>query len=635
MNPIRLVVVCGVALALGCSGSDGAAGADGQGASVTAEPAGENCPKGGVKIQVASGTATHVCSGTNGTNGVNGVDGRNGTNGTNGANGTNGTNGANGINGINGIDGEGVVVTFEAEGENCPKGGLRIQVGDGTPAYVCNGTNGTNGIDGINGTNGTDGINGTDGVNGTDGTNGTDGVNGTNGTNGINGTNGTNGTNGQSAVATPEPKGDNCPAGGVKIQVGDADPVYVCNAVPAACSGNHAPTITGITVNPDPVAMGGTAAVTIVATDADDDVLTISIAGPGGTFAGGTDGVFTFTPQAGDQHLNYSVTVTDGCEVALASFTVDTLCQDGLCGGLKDGMFQSTTFWTTSGGATVSTSAPGNGNVGIGTVPAGVTTAALSQTLTVLPRTLRLRANFDSTSVCSPPDAFECMMMPMGPTPVLRTGDQVAFYGYGSGSGSWTTSSSCLGESAYGSGVVYSLGNAGGSQPNWTTSFDNALLEAVDDQTCPAIGTVLNGDMQGNFGWTPCGTGSGVIGYADDAGVPYVKVTKSPGYCEILCLSNWVSTPLPATMAHPAFKFDYRTEGVSSGGYNFIVLNNDETIDYRNYDSASWKSVTSCVGAGARGRADQIRISRGGGCGASDHIDLRNVRLEDDAVACP
>jgi len=89
------------------------------------------------------------------------------------------------------------------------------------------------------------------------------------------------------------------------------------------------------------------------------------------------------------------------------------------------------------------------------------------------------------------------------------------------------------------------------------------------------------------------------------------------------------------TMAHPAFKFDYRTSGTQSGGYNFIVLNNTQTVDYRNYDSPAWKSVTTCVAAATRGRAEQVRISRGGGCGAADYIDLRNVRLEDDAVACP
>ena len=196
----------------------------------------------------------------------------------------------------------------------------------------------------------------------------------------------------------------------------------------------------------------------------------------GGTFTGGTSGVFTFAPQAGDEHLNFTVTVTDGCQLALASFAVDTLCESGLCGGLKDGVFQNPAAWDTTGGAVVSPSAAGNGNPGIGTVPGGVAGAALSQTLTVLPKSLRLRGSFDAMSVCSPPNAPDCMMMPIGPTPVLRTGDQIAFYGYGTTTGTWTTSSSCLGESAYGTDVVYSLGDAGGSQTTcWCASRPRRL----------------------------------------------------------------------------------------------------------------------------------------------------------------
>lgn len=43
------------------------------------------------------------------------------------------------------------------------------------------------------------------------------------------GSTGKPGANGENVVMTPEPAGTNCPAGGVKLQVGDGPPTYVCN----------------------------------------------------------------------------------------------------------------------------------------------------------------------------------------------------------------------------------------------------------------------------------------------------------------------------------------------------------------------------------------------------------------------
>ena len=111
-------------LACGCSGPMGPAGApctvahdvpslgsdtitcgatsvvvsNGKSASVTPEPAGENCPTGGVKVQGASEQAIYVC---------------------------------------NGADGRSVTVQPEPAGPNCPNGGVKVQGPSGTAAYVC------------------------------------------------------------------------------------------------------------------------------------------------------------------------------------------------------------------------------------------------------------------------------------------------------------------------------------------------------------------------------------------------------------------------------------------------------------------------------------------------------------------
>jgi hypothetical protein len=619
-----------MAFALGCnSGATGAPGADGQSATVTAEPAGANCATGGIKVQVGTGTPTYVC------NGAAGADGRAAevTAEPAGANCATGgvkvqvgtgapTYVCNGSSGTAGADGKSTVVTLEPAGANCADGGLKIQVGSGTPAYVCNGE------DGAAGTPGTDGKSATV----------TPEPAGTNCAAGglrvqVGGgtpayvCNGKDGTDGESATVTTEPAGTNCAAGGLKVQVGSKTPAYVCNPVPAACSGNHAPVISGVTVSPDPLSLGGTATVVVSATDADGDTLTYSIAGSGGTFTGGTDGSFSFTPTA-DGVTTFTAFVTDGCQIAMASFTVIT----GF--GFTDGVFQTGAAWTTAGGASLTPASAGNGNAGSALVPCGVS-ASVSQAVTVLPKSLRVRAGFDARAHCAPPSAPSCMMG-IGPSPALLAGGVVEVRGFTGIPDMWSSSASCLGEAAYGSGVAFSLADMASGDSSWTLEFDNAHMEVVDDHTCPAIGTVLNGDMQGNFGWAPCGAGSGVISYAVDSGAPYVKVSATGSCGDITCLSSWISAPLLATMAHPALKFDYESGGKSSGGYNFIVTTEFGEIEIQQYDSATWQSVTACIPASVRGRAETIQFSRGA-CWAADPdwIELKNVRIENDATACP
>ncbi|MDY7232409.1 S8 family peptidase [Hyalangium rubrum] len=89
-------------------------------------------------------------------------------------------------NGENGADGLSPTITTEPPGANCAEGGLRVQVGTGTPAYVCNGASS------------------------------------------------------EPTTVTPEPQGDNCATGGVRVQVGSNTPTYVCNG-PAGPTGPQGP----------------------------------------------------------------------------------------------------------------------------------------------------------------------------------------------------------------------------------------------------------------------------------------------------------------------------------------------------------------------------------------------------------
>lgn len=309
------------------------------------------------------------------------------------------------------------------------------------------------------------------------------------------------------------------------------------------------------------------------------------------------------------------------------------VCGEGFCIGLRDGVFQSIYYWIPWGFASITPSSLGNGNPGSGHMPGG-DSSTLTQTIRVLPKTLRLKAGFDVSGQCSPLDHMECMLWSAYPSLVIA--GQMAIRAYPSSSGTWQTWSSCLGESAYGESVVYSLEDTGHDDGAWMIEFDNAWLHVVDEQTCPAIGTVLNGNMEGVFGWSPCSPGSGVVTYGQEGQEHYVRVAGTGACGEITCLANWISVPLESTMPHPAFKFAYRSGGKTSGGYDFIAHTVTGALEALRYDAATWTEVTVCAPTQLQGIAQELRFSRGA-CWAADPdwIELKNVRLEEDAVACP
>jgi len=141
--------------------------------------------------------------------------------------------------------------------------------------------------------------------------------------------------------------------------------------------------------------------------------------------------------------------------------------------------------------------------------------------------------------------------------------------------------------------------------------------------------------MQGSFGWTACNASSGTISYAEDESDSYVKVTGNGSCHETTCMSNWVSVPTENTMAHPAFKFDYRAEGYSYG-YDLIIQDNTGAFQITRYNSSTWQSVTECMPTSLQGRAEAIRFYRGScSSGNPDWIQVKNARLEDDATSCP
>lgn len=145
-----------------CDAEAGATGSAGSLFATTAEPAGENCEFGGLKVTSGvddDGSETldegevdntgYVCNGEDGTPGADGEDGSPGNDGTPGTPGTSGPMGEPGADGRTSL----VSVTPEATGANCTAGGIKVATGvddddNGTleegeideTSYVCSAT---------------------------------------------------------------------------------------------------------------------------------------------------------------------------------------------------------------------------------------------------------------------------------------------------------------------------------------------------------------------------------------------------------------------------------------------------------------------------------------------------------------
>ena len=208
---------------------------------ISEEPAGDNCENGGVKIEVGTdengngeleaeevinSETKYVCKGTDGEDGKDAL----------------------------------AKVSDEPKGENCTNNdGIKIEIGidangngelDANEVadteYVCSGKNGAQGSQGEKGEKGEAGKNGADGKDGEQGPKGDQGPKGEQGEQGETGATGETGKNGAGSIVSvvDEPKGENCAAGGKKIEVGldangngalDEDEIdpesvyYVCN----------------------------------------------------------------------------------------------------------------------------------------------------------------------------------------------------------------------------------------------------------------------------------------------------------------------------------------------------------------------------------------------------------------------
>lgn len=235
----------------GVQGGTGPAGADGASAFVNTspEPAGGNCPDGGIKVESGEGdvitNTTYVCDGAagpqgeagpEGSEGAQGVQGLQGDAGPAGPPGEQGPPGPQGEPGPQGIQGEtgpqglqgeigpqgipggqgpsgadgasAFVITIpERAGENCKEGGIKIETGQNEKivetTYACNGAQGPEGKQGAQGSPGPQGPAGAAGPQGPEGKQGAQGSPGPQGPEGKAGPEGPAGPEGDEGPSGP------------------------------------------------------------------------------------------------------------------------------------------------------------------------------------------------------------------------------------------------------------------------------------------------------------------------------------------------------------------------------------------------------------------------------------------------
>jgi hypothetical protein len=323
---------------------------------------------------------------------------------------------------------------------------------------------------------------------------------------------------------------------------------------------------------------------------------------------GSTDGATDAGEDAGE----------DGGAEAGIDAGVDASADGGIecvfSAGPLDPRFENTPpgAWQLDGGAALDGSATLPGAIDLGY--ATLDQAALCTT------SGRIQQTFDMPTVSgSEPLALE-----------LSTGytcnSQACYYGYGGGlvalgfgqgyvsavttgggGAQFTTSEICLGERGYGPGVDLSFSAAVGglsylcSDPAFAVYIDHASI--VPSSTCPAAGTVLNGNFEAAGGWAAEGGGSVK---------PGIGLSGGPGgdllitnICEDATLTGTISPPL-TSQPQTALQFAYNgTNGqkmsVYMGGLYAAVSQSASLTG-----GATFQTASLCIPTWMKGLAEPI-----------------------------
>lgn len=188
----------------------------------------------------------------------------------------------------------------------------------------------------------------------------------------------------------------------------------------------------------------------------------------------------------------------------------------------------------------------------------------------------------------------------------------------------------CLGERAFGGTFELAILPTSCSSRVKSLAVDHASIVPAPD--CAAPGVVVNGDFEGNGGWTASGTGAEVapgVGNASSRGGRLRHAKR----CDGPRLSGQLSVPL-AVPAHPALTFTVKgTSGrrmtVGLGGLHLASIGG----------TSVYEKVSLCLPEHARGMAPTLQLTAdddapSGACGDPDDYEfvVDDLKIEEDAA---
>lgn len=288
-----------------------------------------------------------------------------------------------------------------------------------------------------------------------------------------------------------------------------------------------------------------------------------------------------------------SGTAACGC---VAGYAVD----GGTCsfaGIVQDPSFENMPqAWVTTGDAGVDPTAQGNGNAGYGILDAAAVCAkdSISQSVEIpaFAQSEPLSLSFDLGKLC--PGACSTS----APATLTLDGRVVGSTG---GTG-WSHQRVCLGEPFFGGVRALSFQSSASScDPAVPTPvIDNVTISP--DPSCPAPGTVLNGDLEGTGGWSGSGVWSIGAGLGAD-GTSGARIATT-NYCQGASLTGTMS--VPSSLSHPALELKFNE---LLGGVTTVSFGNDAFTQLVGAGGPSFTTARLCVPAALEGKVVNLGFS--------------------------
>jgi hypothetical protein len=181
----------------------------------------------------------------------------------------------------------------------------------------------------------------------------------------------------------------------------------------------------------------------------------------------------------------------------------------------------------------------------------------------------------------------------------------------------WTPTDVCFGDRGYGPNVRLEIGPLScpfsdpsicqGLQSGERRQFQVDSIRVQPTMDCPAVGTVANGNFEGDGAWVPSGAGAEVKAGSGDLGSRAGRLTTTVSGCgtSLPSLSSKISTPL-ASMPSPELSFKFK--GVPERPMAIEVAN-AQLVQVKG--NRTYQPISVCLPEHAKGYVTSLELSMG------------------------